>query len=68
MARTLFEIEFIDGSKMRAITIHAGRETGKIFVETLGSKTYVFHPDEIKKIRVVEVSTRELLYESAKRV
>jgi len=68
VARTRFEIEFIDGSKMRAITIHAGRETGKIVVETLGSKTYVFHPDEIKKIRVVEVSTRELLYESAKRV
>ena len=68
MARILFEIEFIDGSKMRAVTLHAGRETGKIFVETLGSKTYVFYPDEIKKIRVVEASSREVLYESAKRV
>ena len=53
---------------MRAITLHAGRETGKIFVETLGSKTYVFHPDEIKKIRVIAVSRRQLLYESAKKI
>ena len=68
MERTMFEIEFIDGSKMRAITLHAGRETGKIFVETLGSKTYVFHPDEIKKIRVIAVSRRQLLYESAKKI
>ena len=68
VSRPLLEITFIDGSKLRAVDIHVGQHTGKIIVGDLAGRMREYWPDDIKEIKIVEVSGVALLYEKAKKI